>query len=179
MKKLAVILLAVFLLCVPCITVFAVSPEQKGATISTTVPAVCHITFISDGGRIEEDNKERKGTETFDRSSVHTFHIVPDSGKEIDKVLFGEEDVTSQVRDNHFTTPPLTKDTTFTVMYKETGTTFEPVSEPTKPDTSIPQGSETTNTGDTATASIFVTATVTAVSAIFILILANRRKKRE
>ena len=97
MKKLAVILLAVFLLCVPCITVFAVSPEQKGATISTTVPAVCHITFISDGGRIEEDNKERKGTETFDRSSVHTFHIVPDSGKEIDKVLFGEEDVTSQI----------------------------------------------------------------------------------
>ena len=87
MKKLAVILLAVFLLCVPCITVFAVSPEQKGATISTTVPAVCHITFISDGGRIEEDNKERKGTETFDRSSVHTFHIVPDSGKEIDKYL--------------------------------------------------------------------------------------------
>lgn len=179
MKKITVMLIAVLLLCVPCMTAFAEAPEQKGATISTTVPATFNITFISNGGRIEEGGHNLEGTEAFDRRSVHTFHIIPDEGKVIDKVLYGGEDVTSQVRDNHFTTPPLTKDTTFTVMYKETGTTFEPVSEPTKPYTSIPQGSETTNTGDTATASVFVTATVTAVSAIFILILANRRKKRE
>ncbi|MBQ8134129.1 MAG: hypothetical protein IJ192_06995, partial [Clostridia bacterium] len=117
MKKLTVILLAVLLLCVPCMTAFAAAPEQKGATISTTVPATCDITFISDGGRIEEGGNDLHGTEDFERRSVHTFHIIPDEGKEIDKVLFGGEDVTSQIKDGYFTTPPLIADMTFEVIY--------------------------------------------------------------
>ena len=200
MKKLTVILLAVLLLCVPCMTAFAAAPEQKGATISTTVPATCDITFISDGGRIEEGGNDLHGTEDFERRSVHTFHIIPDEGKEIDKVLFGGEDVTSQIKDGYFTTPPLIADMTFEVIYKDAATPVEPVSEPTseptkpdtsKPDTSTPEQSgnadtstpqssdntDTAKTGDTTTATAFVIITATAVSAAFIIVLAKSRRK--
>ena len=146
MKKITVMLIAVLLLCVPCMTAFAEAPEQKGATISTTVPAKCEITFISVDGRIEEGGTDMDGTEEFDRRSVHTFHIIPDEGKEIDKVLFGGEDVTSQIKDGYFTTPPLIADMTFEVIYKDAATPVEPVSEPTseptKPDTSKPDSSK-------------------------------------
>ena len=146
MKKLTVMLLAVLMLCVPCMTAFAAPTEQKGATISTTVPAKYNITFISDGGRIEEGSNDLDGTEEFDRRSVHTFHIIPDEGKDIDKVLFGGEDVTSQVKDGYFTTPTLTTDMTLEVIYKDAATPVEPVSEPTseptKPDTSKPDTSK-------------------------------------
>ena len=207
MKKLTVILLAVLLLCVPCMTAFAAASEQKGATISTTVPATCDITFISDGGKIEEGNNDLDGTEEFDRRSVHTFHIIPDEGKEIDKVLYGGEDVTSQVKDGYFTTPPLIADMTFEVIYKDAATPVEPVSEPTseptkpdtskpdssKPDTSTPEqsgstdtstpqssdSSDTAKTGDTTMTIVFVIATVTTVSAAFIIVLAKRRKETE
>ena len=54
MKKITVMLLALLLFCVPCMTAFAAPTEQKGATITTTVPATCDITFISNGGKIEE-----------------------------------------------------------------------------------------------------------------------------
>ena len=207
MKKLTVILLAVLLLCVPCMTAFAAPTEQKGATISTTVPATCDITFISDGGRIEESSNDLDGTEEFDRRSVHTFHIIPDEGKEIDKVLFGGEDVTSQVKDGYFTTPPLIADMIFEVIYRNAATPVEPVSEPTseptkpdtskpdssKPDTSTPEqsgstdtstpqssdNSDTAKTGDTTTAIVFVIDAVTAVSAAFIIVLAKSRRKEK
>ena len=217
MKKLTVMLLAVLLLCVPCMTAFAAAPEQKGATISTTVPATHTITFISDGGRIEESSNDLDGTEEFDRRSVHTFHIIPDEGKEIDKVLFGGEDVTSQIRDGYFTTPPLIADMTFEVIYKDAATPVEPVSEPTseptkpdtskpdsskpdsskpdssKPDTSTPEqsgstdtstphssdSSDTAKTGDTTMTIVFVIATVTTVSAVFIIVLAKSRRKEK
>ena len=205
MKKLTVMLLAVLMLCVPCMTAFAAPTEQKGATISTTVPAKCDITFISVGGRIEEGSNDMDGTEEFDRRSVHTFHIIPDEGKEIDKVLFGGEDVTSQVKDGYFTTPALTTDMTLEVIYKDAGTPVEPVSEPTsKPDTSKPAATstvssapvqpsantpasttpstpstDTAKTGDTTAAIVFVIAAVTTVSAAFIIVLAKRRKETE
>ena len=212
MKKITVMLLAVLLFCVPCMTAFAEATEQKGATISTTVPATCNVTFISDGGRIEEGENDLDGTEDFDRRSVHTFHIIPHEGKVIDKVLYGGEDVTAQVKDGYFTTPPLVADMVLEVLYKDAGTPVEPVSEPTseptkpdtskpdsskpdtKPDTSKPEqsgfpdtntpqssdNSDTAKTGDTTTAIVFVIATVTAVSAAFIIVLANsRRKERE
>lgn len=202
MKKITVMLLAVLMLCVPCMTAFAAPTEQKGATISTTVPAKCDITFISVGGRIEEYSSVVDDHETYDRRTVHTYHIIPEEGKEIAKVLFGGEDVTSQVKDGYFTTPPLTTDMTLEVIYKDAGTPVEPVSEPTseptkpdtsKPDTSTPEqsgnadtstpqssdSSDTAKTGDTTMTIVLVIAAVTTVSAAFIIVLAKRRKETE
>ena len=117
-------------------------------------------------------------------------------------MLFGGEDVTSQVKDGYFTTPALTTDMTLEVIYKDAGTPVEPVSEPTsepetskpdtsKPDTSKPEQSgnadtstpqssdntDTAKTGDTTTATAFVIITATAVSAAFIIVLAKSRRK--
>lgn len=207
MKKITVMLLAVLLFCVPCMTAFAAPTEQKGATISTTVPATCDITFISVGGRIEEYSSVVDDHETYDRRTVHTYHIIPEEGKEIAKVLFGGEDMTAQVKDGFFTTPPLVADMVLEVIYKDTAKSSEPVSEPTseptkpdtskpdssKPDTSTPEqsgstdtstpqssdSSDTAKTGDTTTAIVFVIAAVTAVSAAFIIVLAKSRGKEK
>lgn len=207
MKKITVMLLAVLLFCVPCMTAFAAPTEQKGATISTTVPATCDITFISVGGRIEEYSSVVDDHETYDRRTVHTYHIIPEEGKEIAKVLFGGEDMTAQVKDGFFTTPPLVADMVLEVIYKDTAKSSEPVSEPTseptkpdtskpdssKPDTSTPEqsgstdtstpqssdSSDTAKTGDTTMTIVFVIATVTTVSAVFIIVLAKSRRKEK
>ena len=53
MKKITIMLLAVLIVCVPCLTAFAEAPAQNEITISATVPSTHTITFISNGGRIE------------------------------------------------------------------------------------------------------------------------------
>ena len=209
MKKITIILLAVLVFCVPCMTAYAEAPEQKGAIISAAVPASHVITFISSGGRIEDADSAVGGHEEYGRRSEQTFHIIPDNGKEIDKVLYGGEDVTTQVKDGYFTTPPLVADTTLEVIYKDAPSPVEPVSEPdtskpdskpdsskpdtSKPDTSTPEQSGSTDTstpqssdssyaartGDTTTTIVFVIATVTTVSAAFIIVLAKRREETE
>ncbi len=205
MKKITIILLAVLVLCVPCMTAYAEAPEQKGATISVSVPAAHVITFISSGGRIEDVDGAVGGHKEYGRRSEQTFHIITDDGKKIDNVLYGGEDVTSKVKDGYFTTPPIVADTTLEVIYKDAGTSSEPVSEPdiskpdsstpdtSKPDTSKPEqsvgpqistpqssdSSDTARTGDTTMTIVFVIATVTAVSAAFIIVLAKRRKETE
>jgi len=110
--------------------------------------------------------------------------------------------VTSQIKDGYFTTPPLIADMTFEVIYKDAATPVEPVSEPTseptkpdtsKPDTSTPEqsgstdtstpqssdSSDTAKTGDTTMTIVFVIATVTTVSAAFIIVLAKSRMKEK
>ena len=171
MKKITVMLLAVLMLCVPCMTAFAEAPEQKGATISTTVPSTCNITFISDGGRIEEGGNDTHGTVAFERRSVHTFHIIPDEGKVIDKVLYGGEDVTAQIKDGYFTTPPLTRDMTLEVFYKES-----------KPESSISESSVSQSsdikpvvTGDSTNIFALAMLLIFIVSAV-LTILTGKRK---
>ena len=161
MKKITVILLAVLMLCVPCMTAFAAPTEQKGATISTTVPAKCDITFISDGGRIEEGSNDLDGTEEFDRRSVHTFHIIPDEGKDIDKVLYGGEDVTSKVKDGYFTTPPLVADMVFEVIYRDIP--VEPVSKPSETPSVHQPSDSPAKTGDTEQAAVLIIAVLLMV----------------
>ena len=113
MKKITILLLAVLIFYVPCMTAYAETPEQKGATISAAVPATHVITFISSGGRIEDVDSTVGGHKEYGRRSEQPFHIIPDDGKEIDKVLYGGEDVTSKVKDGYFTTPPLVADMVF------------------------------------------------------------------
>ena len=87
MKKITILLLAVLIFYVPCMTAYAETPEQKGATISAAVPATHVITFISSGGRIEDVDSTVGGHKEYGRRSEQPFHIIPDDGKEIDKVL--------------------------------------------------------------------------------------------
>ena len=156
MKKITIILLAVLLLCIPYITAYAETPDQKGTTISATVPATHVITFISNGGRIEDVDSAVGSHKEYGRRSEQTFHIIPNNGKDIDRVLYGGEDVTAQVKDGDFTTPPLVADMVFEVIYSDIP--VEPVSESSEVP-SIPQPSDSpAKTGDTEQAAALIVA---------------------
>ena len=77
MKKITIMLLAVLIVCVPCLTAFAEDPAQNEITISATVPSTHTITFISNGGRIETADNTVGGHGEYDRRSEQTFHIIP------------------------------------------------------------------------------------------------------
>lgn len=166
MKKIIIILLAILLLWVTCLTVFAKSPEQKGAAISTTVPAYCEVTFLSSGGRIEANGRAVHERESFERRTKQTFHILCDEGKEIEKVLFGGKDVISLVSGGYFTTPPLVTDTVIEVLYRDVPA--EPSSVPSDPEQSIdpPPDPEQPQTGDPATATGCLAITLAAAMVI-------------
>ncbi len=162
MKKITILLLAVLIFYVPCMTAYAETPEQKGATISAAVPATHVITFISSGGRIEDVDSTVGGHKEYGRRSEQPFHIIPDDGKEIDKVLYGGEDVTSKVKDGYFTTPPLVADMVFEVIYRDIP--VEPVSEPSEtPSVHQPSDNSPAKTGDTEQAAVLIIAVLLMV----------------
>lgn len=171
MKKITVILIAVLVLCVSCITVLAETPEQKGTAISTTVPANCGITFISNGGRIEENGIAVHEKETYARQSVHTFHIIADQGKCTEKVFYGGEDITSQTENDYFTIPPLTQDMVFEVIYRDVETSDETESR-------IIHISDQTPiiTGDTANIQAPAIILLSAASAVFVIAFVRKRR---
>ena len=175
MKKLTIMLLALLLLWVSCLTVFAEAPQQKGAAISTTVPAYCEVTFLSSGGRIEVNGRAVHERESFDRRTEQTLHILSDEGKEIEQVLFGGEDVTSQVRDGYFTTPPLVTDTVIEVLYRDAP--IKPSSVPSEPEQSVipsPKPEQPRTDDPAAPAGLLA---VTLVAAL-VIVLSSGRKHR-
>lgn len=189
MKRTTAILITVLMFCVACMTVFAETSEQKGAAIKTTVPSTCVLTFNDVDGRIEENGIAVREQETYKRKSIHTFQIIPDEEKAIDKVFFGDTDVTARLNDGCFTTPPLTADTIFKVTFKEakkpddtssenvsSATSSENVSsatDQTSPKTGDRGGAETDGTTHAA-------VSAAAVISLFILIVAVfKKKKRE
>lgn len=175
MKKLTAVLFTVILFCVPCITAFAEDSGQKGVTVTTTVPADCIITFKTPDGIIEEDGSVVDDTESFDRRLKHTFHIIPDKGKVIDKVFYGGEDVTTQVKDGYFSIPPITRDAVFEFTYADA-----PVKTDPKPDkTSSPDNTSIVKTGDTMAAIASLITLLTAISSVFIIVLAIADRKRK
>ena len=183
MKKIAVIMLAVLLFCVPCMTASAVGSSSDSATVTANVPATHRVTFIFHGGRGEENGIGLNETADYYRQSIHTYHFISDEGKSVDKVLYGDEDVTVQVKDSYFTVPPLVADMVLEVFFKDTGTPDPTVSEPTSEATepsdsdSSKQDSDTAKTGDTTAVNVFVLAFITAVSAAFIIVLIRSRRK--
>ena len=149
MNKPMALIFSVLLLCLSCITVFADTTEQKGASITTTVPSTCELSFGSEEGAITENGIAVRGHEIYERKSIHTFKIVPNEEKAIDKVFFGGADVTDQIKDGYFTTPPLTADMDFKVTYKDAAKT-EVTSSVTSSETVSPAASSETASSTTS-----------------------------
>ena len=172
MKKTAIIIISALLFCMSCITVYAQVPEEKGVAISTTVPAECEITFTAGSCRIEENGKVMDGRVIFERQSVHTFRILPDDGKAVDKVFFGGKDVTSQLTDGCFTTPPLVGDAAFEVKLRDLPP--EPVSVVSEEPPAAKPSDTPAGTGDAAAYPVFAAA---ALFSALVIVLAGARRK--
>lgn len=185
-KKIAVMLLVVLLLWVPCMTAFAAEASSDSATVTANVPATHRVTFIFHGGRVEENGVRLDEAAVYDRQSIHSYRLIPGDGKSIDKVLYAGEDVTSQLTDGTFSAPPLIKDVILEVFCQGDNLVSEPSGQPSAdtseqsettdiPENSIKPGADTAKTGDTSyTLVIFA---VLAVSLASVLVLVKRRKK--
>ena len=185
-KKTAFMLLAVLLLWVPCMTAFASEASSDSATVTANVPATHRVTFIFHGGRGEENGVRLDEAAVYDRQSIHSYRLIPDDGKSIDKVLYAGEDVISQLTDGTFSAPPLIKDVILEVFCQGDNLVSEPSgqlsadtseqSETTDiPENSIKPGADTAKTGDTS--SVLVIFAVLAVSLASVLVLIKGRKK--
>lgn len=140
MKKLTVFLIAVLILCIPCFTAFAASPEKQDAVIKTTVPATHKVTFIIHGnGSISDGENDSVGKfKYYNRQSVNRYEMSAEEGNRLAKVIYDSENVTAQATNSIFTAPPLIADTVLEVYFEkiETSPESQPSVEPSVPDTS-------------------------------------------
>ena len=120
MKKVVALLLALVLACGMSMTAFA-----GEAAIRTTVPERHTVTVEADGGKVITDNKVCGETVLVERQKEQTWWIVPDGGKELDKLYYNGEDVTGQMAGSTFTAPALTDDAALKAVFGDAGASAE------------------------------------------------------
>ena len=114
MKKVVALLLALVLACGLSVTAFA-----GEATIRTTVPDRHTVTVEADGGKVIANNKVCGDTVLIERQTEQTWWIVPNEGKELDKLYYNGEDVTGQMAGSTFTAPALIGDATLKAVFED------------------------------------------------------------
>ena len=102
MKKVLSLLLALVLACSMSVTALA-----GEATIRTTVPQRHTVAVEAEGGKVITNNKVCGDTVLIERQKEQTYWIVPDEGKELDRLYYNGEDVTGQMAGSTFTAPAL------------------------------------------------------------------------
>ena len=65
------------------------------------------------------DNKVCGDTVLIERQKEQTYWIIPDEGKELDKLYYNGEDVTSQMAGSTFTAPALIGDATLKAVFED------------------------------------------------------------
>lgn len=120
MKKVVALLLALVLACGLSVTAFA-----DEATIRTTVPERHTVTVEADGGKVIANNKVCGDTVLIERQKEQTWWIVPNEGKELDKLYYNGVDVTGQMAGSTFTAPPLTGDATLKAVFQDAEVSIE------------------------------------------------------
>ena len=78
-------------------------------------------TYFNVGGKVLIENEKISYKEIENGKSV-TFTITPNDGYEVESAKFNSEDVTSQIRNNTFTTPAISQNSIFDVVFKQTET---------------------------------------------------------
>ncbi len=113
MKKLLCFLCTLLLLMSTGITAFA-----EETVLTADIPNTHMVTVKSDHGRVALDGAVCEGRAEVERHREQSYRIIPNAGKQIDKVLYNGEDVTDQVIKSVFTAPKLVRDAELEVVYK-------------------------------------------------------------
>jgi hypothetical protein len=116
--------LAVMLLTMLCsIPAFA---DGGNTTLTAKVPCAVKLS-IGENGSVTVDGTKYTGDASFqkDLDSVVSYTITPDSGYEINSVLYNGENVTASVSDGVYTAPALTDNATLTVLFASTAHVHE------------------------------------------------------
>ena len=72
-KKVIVMILAVLMICIPCMTSVSAETGQNSARLTTSVPSDHKVTVITHGGKVEADGRVLSKTEYFSRQSVQKY----------------------------------------------------------------------------------------------------------
>ncbi|MBQ3929297.1 MAG: hypothetical protein VZR73_17025 [Acutalibacteraceae bacterium] len=113
MKKIAVLLMTLILLCSIPMTVYADSVR-----IDTDVPASHSVMVDVTGGTVKADGVVCKDQIAVERQKSQLYELVPEKGYQLDKLYYNGQDVTSLVKDNQFVADPIHADGVLKVLFK-------------------------------------------------------------
>ena len=123
-NKILSALLAVMLLT----TLFSVTAFADGGNTTLTAKVPCTVTLsIGENGSVTVDGTKYTGDASFqkDPDTVVSYSITPDSGYEINSVLYNGENVTASVSGGVYTAPALADNATLTVLFASTAHVHE------------------------------------------------------
>ena len=112
-KKILCAVVLISILVLP-ISVFA-SESSKTTTLTTTVPDTHPVNLVITGnGIVKIEKQEYKNSQVVQvaRLSNQIYHLIPENGWQLDKVMYGTKDAmeTVDVKDDKFTAPVLNHD---------------------------------------------------------------------
>lgn len=113
-------LFSAFLAVMLFITAFGTTALADGGNTTLTAKVPCTVTLsIGENGSVTVDGTKYIGDASFqkDPDTVVAYAITPDSGYEINSVLYNGENVTSSVSGGVYTAPALTGNVTLTVLF--------------------------------------------------------------
>ncbi|MEG2081590.1 MAG: hypothetical protein RRZ68_08580, partial [Oscillospiraceae bacterium] len=123
MKKVLTLILSVLIISSMATTAFASELDNKtetgDAVITAQVPATHEIKTQTDGNGKIYFNGIAVDSVTADRLSTPKVLICPESGFTIDKVMLGDEDITSKVLGGYYTFDAVYKDSTLKATFKK------------------------------------------------------------
>ena len=102
---------------------FSVPAFAYGGNTTLTVKVPCTVTLsIGENGSVTVDGTKYTGDASFQKEldTVVSYTITPDSGYEINSVLYNGENVTASVSGGVYTAPALTDNATLTVLFAST-----------------------------------------------------------
>ena len=116
MKKIIGFACIVFLLLTLSVPTFA-----QETVITADVPESHTVNvIISNNGKIVlDDGKAVFGKQQIERHKKQRYRIIPKEGKQLDKLLYNGEDVTSQVKNGVYIAPALVHDAVLVATYKD------------------------------------------------------------
>ena len=123
-NKILSALLAVMLLT----TLFSVTAFADGGNTTLTAKVPCTVTLgIGENGSVTVDGTKYTGDTSFqkDLDTVVSYSITPDSGYEINSVLYNGVNVTASVSGGVYTAPALTNNATLTILFASTAHVHE------------------------------------------------------
>lgn len=181
MKKIIGFACIVFLLLTLSVPTFA-----QETVITADVPESHTVNvIISNNGKIVlDDGKAVFGKQQIERHKKQRYRIIPKEGKQLDKLLYNGEDVTSQVKNGVYIAPALVHDAVLVATYKDVDVPQTNENKQSSQNQSNSQSSEVQSsqpsllpTGDNSIYYLLIFCLSMLVLYVFSLFLSTKNKK--
>ncbi|MBP3204658.1 MAG: LPXTG cell wall anchor domain-containing protein [Lachnospiraceae bacterium] len=173
-------LFSAFLAVMLLISAFSVFAFADGGTTTLTAHVPCTVTLqIGEHGSVTVDGTKYIGDASFqkDPDTVVAYTITPDSGYEINSVLYNGESVTSSVSGGVYTAPALTGNVTLIVLFTSTAPAPTKYPHPGGGDYMANYMGRSPKTGDESHVALWIALLCASGAGIAALMISKRKRK--